>query len=280
MFDKSVWRRFLKRKSSIIGSVILLFFFFGAIFGPLLCTQDPLGQDVANMHQWPSLEHWFGTDYLGRDIFTRIVYGARISLTLSFTGVVSGSIVGILLGVCAGFFGKAVDSLISRLLDIMLAFPGLLLAIMIVAIMGKGLFNTAVAIAVFSIPGVARMVRSVVISLRSSEYISACRVMGASSLRILFTHIIPNSISQIIVNITLNLGTAILTASSLSFLGLGVQAPEPEWGAMLSKAREVVRMYPFEALFPGIAITLVVLSFSLVGDGLRDALDPKLKNRS
>ena len=145
--------------------------------------------------------------------------------------------------------------------------------------MGKGLVNTAIAIAVMSVPSVARMVRGVVLNLRSSEYISACRVMGASNLWILATHIIPNSVSQIIVNITLSLGTSILTASSLSFLGLGVQAPDPEWGSMLSKAREVVRQYPIEAIIPGIAITLVVLSFSLVGDGLRDALDPKLKNK-
>lgn len=162
----------------------------------------------------------------------------------------------------------------------MLAFPSLLLAMTIVAILGNGLFNTAVAIAVFSIPSVARMVRGVVIGLRDSQYISACKVMGEDNARIIATHIIPNAISQIIVNITLNLGTAILTASSLSFLGLGVQPPNPEWGAMLSKARDVLRYNPSEALFPGIAITLVVMSFSLVGDGLRDALDPKLKNVS
>ena len=162
----------------------------------------------------------------------------------------------------------------------MLAFPSLLLAMTIVAILGNGLFNTAVAIAVFSIPSVARMVRGVVISLRDSQYISAAKVMGESSLRIVGTHIIPNAVSQMIVNITLNLGTAILTSSSLSFLGLGVQPPNPEWGAMLSKAREALRTNPSEAIFPGLAITLVVMSFSLVGDGLRDALDPKLKNVS
>ena len=194
--------------------------------------------------------------------------------------MVSGSLIGIIIGVCAGYFGKWVDTLLSRLIDIMLAFPSLLLAMTIVAILGNGLFNTAVAIAVFSIPSVARMVRGVVIGLRDSQYISACHVMGESNVRIIGTHIIPNAISQIIVNITLNLGTAILTASSLSFLGLGVQPPNPEWGAMLSKARDVLRYNPAEAIFPGIAITLVVMSFSLVGDGLRDALDPKLKNVS
>ena len=217
---------------------------------------------------------------LGATPLHGLYMAARISLLLSFSGVLSGSIIGIILGVCAGYFGKAADAIISRLIDIMLAFPSLLLAMTIVAILGNGLFNTAVAIAIFSIPSVARMVRGVVISLRDSQYISAAKVMGESSLRIVGTHIIPNAVSQMIVNITLNLGTAILTSSSLSFLGLGVQPPNPEWGAMLSKAREALRINPSEAIFPGLAITLVVMSFSLVGDGLRDALDPKLKNVS
>lgn len=273
-------RRFMKRKVSVIGAVILLIFFFAALIGPFLCTQDPYAQNMSRIHQAPSAEHIFGTDYLGRDIFTRMIYGSRISLAVSFSGVLTGSFIGIILGVLAGYYGKKIDALISRAIDILLAFPGLLLAILIVAIMGKGLVNTAMAIAVFSIPSITRMVRSVVISLRNAEYISACKVIGVSNANILLRHIIPNSMSQIIVNVTLNLGTAILTASSLSFLGLGVQPPQPEWGAMLSKAREVVRLYPSQALFPGFAITLVVLSFSLVGDGLRDALDPKLKNRS
>lgn len=280
MLKSPVLRRFMKRKASVFGLVVLLIFFITAVLGPFVVSQDPLAQNVKSIHDGPSADHWFGTDYLGRDTFTRIVYGSRISLILSFSGVVSGSLVGVILGVCAGYFGKTVDLVISRLIDIMLAFPGLLLAMTIVAILGNGLFNTAIAIAVFSIPSVARMVRGSVIRIRSSEYISACKVMGASDFRILVTHIIPNSISQIIVNITLNLGTAILTSSSLSFLGLGVQPPYPEWGAMLSKAREALRINPSEAIFPGIAITLVVMSFSLVGDGLRDALDPKLKNIS
>ena len=280
MFDAIFFKRFFRRKATIVGLAILIVFLLAATIGPLLCRYDPLENDVTMIHQPPSADHWFGTDYLGRDIFTRIIYGARVSLSISVVGVFCGSAVGVLLGVCAGYFGKWVNSLISRILDILLAFPGLLLAIMIVAIMGKGLFNTAFAIAVMSIPSVARMVRGVVLKIRSSEYIGACKVMGASNRWIIFTHIIPNAVSQIIVNMTLSLGTSILTASSLSFLGLGVQPPDPEWGAMLNKAREVVRQYPLEAIIPGIAITLVVLSFSLVGDGLRDALDPQLKNRS
>ena len=274
----SIIRRFMRRKISVIGALVLLLFFAVAIFGPFLCKQDPNYQDLLNMYAAPSAEHWFGTDNLGRDTFTRMVYGARVSLGISFTGVMSGCIIGILLGVFAGFFGGWVDDLISRIIDILLAFPGLLLAITIVAILGNGLQNTAIAIAIFSIPSIARMVRGIVISNKSAEYIQACKVMGASSSRIIFTHIIPNAVSQIIVNVTLNLGTAILTASSLAFLGLGVTPPDPEWGAMLSTGRDVIRSHPLQVFIPGIAITLVVMSFSLVGDGLRDALDPKLKN--
>jgi len=274
----TIFRRFLRRKVSVLGAVILIFFFLVAIFGPMLCSQDPLEQDLVNKYDDPSEEHWFGTDYLGRDTFTRMVYGARISLTLSFTGVLSGCAVGVLMGVCAGYFGGWVDTLISRIIDILLAFPSLLLAITVVAILGNGTQNTAIAIAIFSIPSIARMVRGIVMANKGAEYIQACQVMGASHSRIIFTHIIPNAVSQIIVNITLNLGTAILTASSLSFLGLGVTPPDPEWGAMLSTGRDVIRAYPIAVFVPGIAITLVVMSFSLVGDGLRDALDPKLKN--
>lgn len=275
---KTVLRRFARRKVSVLGAVILLFFLLVALFGPMFCTQDPLAQDLVHKYQQPSSEHWFGTDNLGRDTFTRMVYGARVSLSISFAGVMSGCLVGVLLGVCAGFFGGWVDTLVSQLIDILLAFPSLLLAITVVAILGSGTENTAIAIAIFSIPSIARMVRGIVMSNKDAEYIQACRVMGASNARMIFTHIIPNAISQIIVNITLNLGTAILTASSLSFLGLGVQPPAPEWGAMLSTGRDVIRAYPLAVLIPGIAITLVVMSFSLVGDGLRDALDPKLKN--
>ncbi len=274
----TIFRRFLRRKVSVAGAVVLIFFFLVAIAGPMLCSQDPLEQDLVNKYQDPSVEHWFGTDYLGRDTFTRMVYGARISLTLSFTGVFSGCAVGVLMGVCAGYFGGWVDTVISRVIDILLAFPSLLLAITVVAILGNGTQNTAIAIAIFSIPSIARMVRGIVMANKGAEYIQACQVMGASHSRIIFTHIIPNAVSQIIVNITLNLGTAILTASSLSFLGLGVQPPDPEWGAMLSTGRDVIRAYPLAVFIPGIAVTLVVMSFSLVGDGLRDALDPKLKN--
>ena len=278
MFKNPKVKRFMRRKVSVVALIVLLIFLGIALIGPFLCSHDPLAQDLANKYSGISAEHWLGTDNLGRDTFTRMVYGARISLTIAFCGVLSGSAIGIMLGVCAGYFGGKIDSIISRVLDVMLAFPGLLLAITIVAILGNGTINTIMAIGIFCIPGIARIVRGAVISLKGSEYVQAARVMGESDFKIIIRHVLPNSISLIIVNITLDLGTSILTASSLSFLGLGVQAPNPEWGAMLSQMREVIRSYPIGVFVPGLAITFVVLSFSLVGDGLRDALDPKLKN--
>ena len=219
-----------------------------------------------------------GTDNLGRDTLTRMIYGARTTLLVSFAAVAIGSFVGILLGVIAGYFGGKVDAILARFIDILQAFPGLLLAILIIAVLGTSLVNTIIAISIYSIPSMARRTRSMVISIKSREYVQACRIFGASDLRVILTHVIPNCVSQIIVDITLSLGTAILTSSALSFLGLGVQPPNAEWGAMMNNARIVVRKAPIHAIIPGIAICIVVLSFSLVGDGLRDALDPKLKN--
>ena len=284
-----VLRRFMRRKVSVVAAAVLILFVLIAILGPLVWQVDPLKQSVMKKYGPMTVQHPLGTDNLGRDTLARMIYGARVSLArmiygarvslaISFAGVLSGALIRVLLGVSAGYFGGWVDAIISRFIDILLAFPGLLLAITIVAVLGPGSVNTVIAITIFTIPGLTRMVRSVVLSLKSSEYVEACKTMGESNLRIIFTHVIPNSMSQIIVNVTLSLGTAILTASSLSFLGLGVTPPEAEWGAMLSQMREVIRTYPTGVLVPGIAITLVVMSFSLVGDGLRDALDPKLKN--
>ena len=284
-----VLRRFMRRKVSVVAAAVLILFVLIAILGSLVWQVDPLKQSVMKKYGPMTVQHPLGTDNLGRDTLARMIYGARVSLArmiygarvslaISFAGVLSGALIGVLLGVSAGYFGGWVDAIISRFIDILLAFPGLLLAITIVAVLGPGSVNTVIAITIFTIPGLTRMVRSVVLSLKSSEYVEACKTMGESNLRIIFTHVIPNSMSQIIVNVTLSLGTAILTASSLSFLGLGVTPPEAEWGAMLSQMREVIRTYPTGVLVPGIAITLVVMSFSLVGDGLRDALDPKLKN--
>ncbi|WP_199824826.1 ABC transporter permease [Collinsella provencensis] len=275
---KEIVQRFCRKRMSVVAGVMLILIIAACAFAPLYVHVDPLKQNLFNTYARPSAEHLLGTDNLGRDILVRLLYGGRSSLAISFSGVLSGTAVGVILGVIAGYFGGIADTLISRLIDVLLAFPGLLLAIVVVAILGSGESNTVVAIAIFSIPTVARMVRGEVLKIRSADYIAVCKVMGESSARVIVRHVIPNAISQIIVNVTLQLGTAILTTSALSFLGLGVQPPAPEWGAMLSSARDVLRSYPLPAVVPGIAITLVVVCFSLVGDGLRDALDPRLKN--
>ena len=271
-------RRFLRRPTSIIGSVVLFVFFAVAIIGPFITKVDPNAIDLVNTWTLPGAGHILGTDNLGRDTFTRMIYGARTTLLVSFMAVAIGSVIGVALGLIAGYFGGAVDSLLARFIDILQAFPGILLAILIIAILGTSLRNTIFAISIYSIPTMARRTRSMVISLKNREFVKACHTFGASDARIIFTHILPNCVSQIIVDVTLALGTAILTSSALSFLGLGVQPPNAEWGAMMNQARDVVRKAPIHAIIPGVAICIVVLSFSLVGDGLRDALDPRLKN--
>lgn len=270
-------RKFVKRKSAVIALAVLLFFALMALIGPMLCSQDPYVQNLTDSYAPVSWQHWLGTDQLGRDTFTRLVYGSRVSLGIAFAGVLMGSLVGVTLGVIAGYFGGLADMIISRSMDIILSFPGILIAIVIVAILGLGTVNTTIAVAIFIVPSMTRIVRGNVMGIINEEYISASKAFGISSFRIIMKHIIPNVSPIIIVNTTLDLGGAILVASSLSFLGLGVQAPNPEWGAMLSQMREVIRYYPLGVIAPGTAITLVVLSFSLFGDGLRDALDPKVE---
>ena len=280
MNSSNAWKRFLKRKVSVVAGIVAILIVIIALIGPMFCTQDPYKQDLLNINKGPSAEHILGTDYLGRDTFTRIIYGARVSLGVAFAGVLLGSCVGVLLGICAGFFGGWFDSAVNALVTVLQAFPGMLLAILVVAILGTGTVNTAITIAIYTVPGLTRLVRSNTVQLKNNEYIEACRIMGASNAHILFCHIVPNAMSQIIVNITLSLGTSILTSSGLSFLGLGVQPPEPEWGSMLNYAKDYVRIEPIGVLSIGITITIVVMSFSLLGDGLRDALDPKLKNKT
>lgn len=276
---RDIWKRFKRRKTSLIALVFLLAVFVIAVIGPYLTKYEPTKMYLKEKYAPMSLSHPLGTDQLGRDTMTRLIYGARVSLSIAFIGVLTGCFVGLVLGLLAGYFGGWVDALISRIVEILLAFPGMLLAIAIIAILGNGVRNTTIAVGIFCIPSMARIVRGIVISIKNSEYIEACKVMGASDFRIIFEHILPNSISLVIVTVTLDLGTSILTASALSFLGLGVMPPNPEWGAMLNVGKEVMRSYPLGVLAPGLAITLVVMSFSLVGDGLRDSLDPRLGHK-
>jgi peptide/nickel transport system permease protein len=250
-----------------------------AAVGPFVSPYDPLDQDLANNYAKPSVEHPLGTDDLGRDTLSRLVYGARISLGISLSSVGLGVIVGTFLGLVAAYYKGWLDTVIMRFMDFLLALPGILLAIAIVAVLGKGILNTIIAVAIFTVPTFARLVRGSALSIQELDYIEATKALGASDHRIIFKHIVPNALTPIVVQATLSLGTAILISSGLSFLGLGVQPPHPEWGAMLSKGRELIRTTPVAAVAPGISITLVVLSFSMLGDGLRDALDPRLRSR-
>ena len=278
----SPWReafwQLKKNKLAVFGAFIIIFFVLVAIIAPFIA---PYGYDQLHAGErltGPSAQNWFGTDDLGRDIFTRIVYGARISLFVGFFSVTGALVMGTLLGVIAGFFGRWIDLLISRIFDVLLAFPSILLAIAIVAILGPSLQNALLAIAIINIPIFGRLVRSRVLSIREEEYILAAKALGMKNSRILFHHILPNSVAPIIVQATLSFGSAILEAAALGFLGLGAQPPTPEWGKMLSDARQYIQTAPWTVLFPGLSIMLVVLGFNLLGDGLRDALDPKMKN--
>jgi peptide/nickel transport system permease protein len=272
-------RRFRRNKVAVASAFVILIFFVIAALAPVLAPYGPLDQDLANNYAGPSLEHPLGTDDLGRDTLSRLFYGSRVSLGIAVTSVVIGVLIGAVLGLIAAYYGGIIDSIIMRVMDIMLALPGILLGIAIVVVLGNGVINTVIAVAIFSVPTFARLVRGSALSVLQLDYVMASRAIGASGLRIVLGHVVPNSLTPLIVQSTLQLGVAILIASGLSFLGLGVQPPNPEWGAMLSKGRELVRSTPVAAFAPGMAITILVLSFSLVGDGLRDALDPKLKHR-
>lgn len=272
------WRSFRKNKLALIGSIIVIFFILLAVFAPVIAPQGINEQMLSKRLQAPSSEHWFGTDDFGRDIFSRVIYGARISLWVGFLAVMGSIVVGCFLGVVAGYYGKWVDAIISRVFDIMLAFPSILLAIAIVAVLGPSLRNALIAIAVINIPNFGRLIRSRVLSVKQEEYIMAAKAVGMSNSRILFKHVLPNSMAPIIVQGTLAIATAIIEAAALGFLGLGAEAPNPEWGKMLADAKAYLVQAPWTMIFPGLAIMLTVLGFNLMGDGLRDALDPRMKN--
>ncbi len=265
------------RRSRLAGpaAAFVLLLLLAAVFAPLLATHSPTRQDFRAVLTPPSGEHWFGTDELGRDVYSRVVHGARISVTVAVLAVGFGTIVGVLIGLAAGYVGGAVDDVLMRAIDILLAFPGILLAILIAAILGSGLFPVVLAVGIYSVPTFARVMRSSVLSIKEREYVEGARAAGASDLRIVLRHILVNAFGPVLVYATLLMGTAILTAAALSFLGVGVAPPTPEWGAMISSGRSVMRDGAHVVLFPGIAIFLTVLSFNVLGDALRDAFDPK-----
>ncbi|EIT84658.1 peptide ABC transporter [Fictibacillus macauensis ZFHKF-1] len=275
---RDAWRSFRKNKLAMAGMFLVAFFILIAIIAPLIAPYSYDVQKMADKHLAPSAAHWFGTDEFGRDILTRIIYGARISIWVGCISVAGSVIVGSTLGVIAGYYGRFIDMIISRVFDIILAFPSILLAIAVVSVLGPSLRNALIAIALINVPIFGRLVRSKVLSVKQEEYISAAKAIGMKDSRILFQHVLPNSMAPIIVQGTLAIATAIIEAAALGFLGLGAQPPTPEWGKMLADSKDFILDAPWTVIFPGLAIMLTVLGFNLMGDGLRDALDPKMKN--
>ncbi|HEV2685799.1 MAG TPA: glutathione ABC transporter permease GsiD [Actinomycetota bacterium] len=274
------WRKFKKQRVAVVAGAFVSLLIVIAVLAPWIVPYDAENfLDYDSLNALPSLKHWFGVDPLGRDIFSRIVVGSRISLTAGFVSVAVGAIVGTALGLIAGYYGGLWDRVIMRVADVLFAFPGILLAIGIVAILGGGMVNVIIAVAIFSIPTFARLVRGNTLALKHLTFIEAARSIGASDWTIVTRHIFPGTIPAVVVYFSLRIGTSIITAASLSFIGMGAQPRTPEWGAMLNEARADMMTSPHVALFPSLAIFLTVLAFNLLGDGLRDALDPKLERQ-
>lgn len=273
------WRRLKKNKFAMVGLCVLILMILLSIFAGLIVDyeKDVIEQDLGNRLQKPSKEHIFGTDSFGRDIFARVLYGSRVSLFIGLFVTIASMIIGSTFGAIAGYFGGFVDNLIMRITDMFLAIPSILMAIAVVAALGPGLINLIVAMTISFIPPYARLMRSLVLAIKDNEYIEAAKAIGARVDRILLVHILPNVMGPLLVQSTLTVGRIIIIAAGLSFLGLGVMPPNPEWGAMLSEGKEYIRYSPYLVLFPGLAIMLVVLSLNLLGDGLNDALDPRLR---
>ena len=272
------WKRLAKNKLAVAGLIVLIITALLAVFAPIAAPYGYEEQDLFNTLAGPSREHWLGTDNLGRDMLSRLIYGGRNSLTLGLISVALAAALGVILGAVSGYYGGKVDMVIMRLLDVLQAVPAILLAIAISATLGPGYMNCILALTISQIPGFTRMTRASCLNVQGMEYVEAARSINARERRIIFKHVLPNAISPIIVQATMSEATAILTSASLSFIGLGVQPPQAEWGAMLSAGRSYIRSNPHVIIYPGITIMIVVLSLNLLGDGLRDALDPRLKN--
>lgn len=270
--------KFMKQKLAVISSGFILLLLVLAVIGPHIVPYPPNEPNYDAMMQGPSAAHWAGTDEYGRDIMSRLIDGTRLTMAVSLSAVFISAVLGTILGLISGYYGGWLDRLIMRGSDVMFSFPDLLLAIGIVAILGPGLSNVVIAVAVFGTPSFARIIRSVTLSSKESLYVEAARSMGAKHNRIIWKHIFPETVPSIIVNVSMRIGGAILAASSLSFLGLGAKATEPDWGAMLSMGRDYLSIAPHIVYYPGLLIFLTVLAFNLIGDGLNDALDPKTKN--
>lgn len=270
-----MWRALIQNKAAVLGLCIILFLVFLALFGRFIMPYDPNMQDLGNTLAMPSSEHLFGTDQLGRDIFSRVIDGTKISLRVGLSAVAIALSIGTVLGALAGYRGGRTDTVIMRIMDMMLSIPSILLAITFMAALGKGIDKAVIAIGLVSIPEYARIVRGSILSIKENDYVQAAKVIGNKDGRIIFRHILPNVLSSLIVRATLGISTAVLDTAALGFLGLGVQPPYAEWGDMLGRARGFIFQAPHTLVFPGLAITITVLAFNLLGDGLRDAIDPK-----
>lgn len=273
-----LWRRFSRRHSAVIGLLLLALLFALSLLAPWLTPLDPEKQKLSQALIAPGAQFPLGTDHLGRDMLTRLLYAARLSLTIGFLAVGFGLAVGMPLGAISGYYGRWVDLVIQRLADVLLSFPSFLLALSLVAMLGVGLQNVIISVGISAIPSFIRLVRGSVLTIREQTYVEAARAVGVRDGGIILRHVLPNALAPVIVQATLNLGSAILIAAGLGFLGLGVQPPTPEWGAMLGEGRNYIFSHSYMATFPGLAIFLAVLGFNLLGDGLRDALDPRLRN--
>lgn len=271
-------KRLRKNKTAMFGLALFIILALSAIFAPLLSPYGYAALDMKNAFQGPSAAHWFGTDDLGRDIFTRILYGGRYSLSIGIISVAFALLVGVVIGTIAGYFGGMVDNLIMRFLDIFQSIPGLILTIAISAALGSGFDKTILALSISRVPGFARVLRASIMRVRDQEYLEAAESIRCSKFRIIMKYVLPNSWAPLIVEATMGVANTVLTAASLSYIGLGVQPPTPEWGAMLSGAKGYIRDYSYMLTFPGLFIALTVLCLNMLGDGLRDALDPRLKN--
>jgi glutathione transport system permease protein len=270
------WRRFRGKRLAVGAGLVLLAMIVAAIAAPLIAPFDPTTPDYDAVLQGPTLLHLCGTDAYGRDVFSRIIWGGRISLSIGFLSVALGGIVGVVIGLVGGFVGGTVDALLMRLMDVLLAFPGIVPAIAVVAVLGPGIDNVIYAIAIFSVPVFARLVRGITLAVKQAVYVQAARSIGVRPMMLMFRHILPGTLPSVIVYASLRLSTSLLTAASLSFIGLGARPPSPEWGAMLADGRAYLGVADHITLFPGLAIFVTVLAFNLLGDGLRDALDQKL----
>jgi peptide/nickel transport system permease protein len=273
-----VRRQLTKNRLAMLGLFIILIEIILAVLAPVIIPYDYAKMDMSCVFETPSRVHFFGCDDMGRDIFSRVIYGSRYSLSIGIFGVAIGTCIGLIIGSIAGYFGGQVDNIIMRFLDIIQALPGMLLMIVISAVLGPGFFNTIIAMSIGSLPGIVRLLRAQILKERENEYIEACRAVNCGKLRVIISHLLPNCMSPVIVEATMGVAQTITVASALSFIGLGVKPPIPEWGAMLSAARQFIRQSPHLVFFPGLAIAVTVLALNLLGDGLRDALDPKLKN--